>query len=41
MARSIHPTYTAADRHERRMARRQGRTHLSRRDAIALSLQEV
>jgi len=40
MARSIHPTYTAADRHERRLAR-QGRTDLNRRDAIAFSIAEA
>lgn len=41
MARSVHPTYTAADRHERRLSARQGRTDLNRRDAIAFSIAEA
>lgn len=40
MARSIHPTYTAADRHERRLSR-QGRAYTSRHDAIANSIAEA
>lgn len=41
MARSDSPTYTAADRYERRATRRNRAQQLSRSAAIRLSLQEA
>jgi len=41
MARSDKPSYTAADRYERRATRRQRPAQMTRRAAIAASLQEA
>jgi len=41
MSRSIHPRYTADERYERRATRLQGPAPMTRRAAIAASMQEV
>lgn len=41
MARSMHATYTAADRYERRATRRQRPASQTRRSAIAASIAEA